>query len=303
MGLIARGDDMPVMHLVIEAAHGADGVGEVTTKVVHGNRMNLMATERLSTGYHSKPHVHIAEQINFLVSGASDFYVRDKCFRMHAGDFVRIPSDAFHWSQSTGEALIVEVHSPGFHRDPLVNAVPLYAANETPAPEGHARNLYLDLDTYDFDLSVAEAAAPTDHGLYAAGSSVTQIITSTGGTLSSVHGVTVGMTVRSEPAGARSPLEASEAEQLYWFAEGTVSFTVDNDTFLLGPGDFLRIPELSIVQWNVSEDARWVQVYAPNLVGDPVIAARSLGLFAPDETIPEPGSARQFVLTPNMIKR
>jgi quercetin dioxygenase-like cupin family protein len=107
--------------------------GAMLTKMVYGNDCNMMLAVR-APGYHSHPHTHDAEQLNYLLEGEVWVFIEDDGFLMKKGDFCRIPRNAVHWAWNRGDTdcTLVEVHSPAC--DPLVrkNAVGLYAEGETP---------------------------------------------------------------------------------------------------------------------------------------------------------------------------
>lgn len=91
-----QGDGMMVLH----QAHGVDA--------------SMMIAHRVP-GYHTRPHKHDAEQINYIVSGEIWFFVEDRAFRCKAGDFMRIPRNRVHWAwnrSETDEAVVMETHAP-----------------------------------------------------------------------------------------------------------------------------------------------------------------------------------------------
>lgn len=107
--------------------------GAMSTKMVYGNDCNLMVAVR-APGYHSNPHRHDCEQINYVLEGEVWVFMEDGGFLMKKGDFSRIPRNAIHWAWNRGttDCTLVECHAPAC--DPLVreNAKGLYAEGETP---------------------------------------------------------------------------------------------------------------------------------------------------------------------------
>ena len=107
--------------------------GVMSTKMVYGNDCNMMIAVR-GPGYHSHPHTHDAEQINYVTEGEVWVFINDSGFLMKTGDLCRIPRNAAHWAwnRSDGDVTLIEVHAPAC--DPLVrkNAVGLYSEDETP---------------------------------------------------------------------------------------------------------------------------------------------------------------------------
>ncbi len=105
--------------------------GAMSTKMVYGNDCNMMIAVR-GPGYHSVPHTHDAEQINYVVEGEVWVFIENDGFLMKSGDLCRIPRNAVHWAWNRGEGdvTLIEVHAPVC--DPLVrkNAVGLYFDHE-----------------------------------------------------------------------------------------------------------------------------------------------------------------------------
>lgn len=138
------------------------GTTSFTTKVVYGNSASLMIATRPS-GYHSAPHRHDCEQLNWLQSGELWVFIDEAAYHLRAGDFLRIPAGEVHWSwnrSDTTPCTLIEVHSPGLHADPLVKtfAVGLHHDGEQPAFVGSPVNTFLPEDS-SFDPTVAERQA------------------------------------------------------------------------------------------------------------------------------------------------
>ncbi|WP_395105072.1 cupin domain-containing protein [Actinomadura sp. SCN-SB] len=132
-----------------------------STKAVYGNNSSLMVATR-PAGYHSKPHFHDCEQLNLLQEGELWVFIEDRAFHLKAGDFLRIPEGKIHWSwnKSGKPCVLIEVHTPGLHADPLVSgfAVALHDEGETPRYLGSPSNRFLP-DDEEYDTSVAENQA------------------------------------------------------------------------------------------------------------------------------------------------
>jgi mannose-6-phosphate isomerase-like protein (cupin superfamily) len=139
----------------------AMGSALFTTKAVYGNSASLMIATR-PAGYHSLPHRHDCEQLNWLQAGELQVFIVDRAVRLQAGDFLRIPAGELHWSwnKSDGPCILVEVHSPGLQDDPLIKAyaVGLYDAGETPEFLGSPVTEFLPPGSA-FDPSAAEKNA------------------------------------------------------------------------------------------------------------------------------------------------
>jgi mannose-6-phosphate isomerase-like protein (cupin superfamily) len=133
----------------------------LTTTAVYGNAASLMIATR-PPGYHSKPHTHDCEQLNWLQAGEMWVFIEERAFGLRAGDVLRVPSGAVHWAWNKSQApcTMVEVHAPGMQHDPTVAgfAVGLFDEQETPALTGSPANRFLPEDL-DFDPSIAEKQA------------------------------------------------------------------------------------------------------------------------------------------------
>ena len=128
---------MPLLAKAHEVQDGSNVLqtrgGAMSTKMVFGNDCNLMVAVR-GPGYHSNPHRHDCEQLNYVLDGEVWVFVDNEVFLMKKGDFSRIPRNALHWAwnKSDQSCTLVEAHAPAC--DPLVrkNAVGLYRDDETP---------------------------------------------------------------------------------------------------------------------------------------------------------------------------
>jgi len=105
--------------------------GELRTKQVLGQHSSLTIASR-TPGYHSEPHKHDCEQLNYVQAGEMWVFVEDTAFHLRTGDFLRIPADAVHWAWNRGdiECKLVEVHTPGLILDG-VEATSLVNAEES----------------------------------------------------------------------------------------------------------------------------------------------------------------------------
>ena len=137
------------------------GSASFRTKAVYGNSSSLMIATRPG-GYHSVPHTHDCEQLNWLQSGRLWVFVEDRAFLMETGDFLRIPAGAVHWSWNKGAAActLVEVHTAGMQHDALISgfAVGLFDEGEQQEFLGSPVTEFLPEDS-TFDPSVAEKQA------------------------------------------------------------------------------------------------------------------------------------------------
>ena len=84
----ARKDDLPVRTAAPSAAAHKGVV--MSTQRIHGIDNSIMFAER-GPGYHTKPHRHECEQINYIVEGEMWFFVEGEGYHCKKGDLMRIP--------------------------------------------------------------------------------------------------------------------------------------------------------------------------------------------------------------------
>ena len=155
MPLHIKAADIPVRKRVQTGSHGT---GEMAVRKAYGKEASLMWAVR-QPGYHTRPHAHPCEQINYIVEGEIWFFVEDQAFECKQGDYQRIPANKVHWAwnKSDKPAVVAEVHSP-----PLIGgrtgegAVGLFADDETPEPNALADNEFVE---YDFAKAEEATAA------------------------------------------------------------------------------------------------------------------------------------------------
>jgi quercetin dioxygenase-like cupin family protein len=93
---------------------GEAGTGSMVVRKGYGNECSLMIATR-RPGYHTKPHQHGSEQINYVLDGEIWFFVKDQGYLCKKGDFHRIPANTVHWAfnRSDKDATVAEAHAPG----------------------------------------------------------------------------------------------------------------------------------------------------------------------------------------------
>jgi mannose-6-phosphate isomerase-like protein (cupin superfamily) len=138
--------------------------GELRTRQVFGLDCSLIVASR-SGGYHSVPHFHDCEQLNYVQAGEIWVFVEDTAYPMRAGDFLRIPAGAVHWAwnRGRGDCELIEVHSPGLllpGADGADSAPRLLAETESGASVRAVPNEWSDPGYRD-----REAAALAAHGV------------------------------------------------------------------------------------------------------------------------------------------
>lgn len=145
MSLHVKSKDVPRRTTV---QSGATGEGSMVVTKAYGNECSLMIAVR-RPGYHTKPHVHESEQINYIMDGEIWFFVEDKGFHCKQGDFQRIPANKVHWAwnRSDRDALVAEAHSPALIGGRAgESAVGLFDEGESPQVRGPGANQFVSYD-------------------------------------------------------------------------------------------------------------------------------------------------------------
>ena len=89
-------------------AMAAVGKSVLRAQKVHGTDTSIMFAERAS-GYHTSPHMHDCEQMNYIVSGEIYFFVDGRGYRCKAGDVMRIPRNKMHWAWNRGKETAIDL--------------------------------------------------------------------------------------------------------------------------------------------------------------------------------------------------
>ena len=145
MALRVKAENVPVKKVVLSADQGQ---GSMVVRQAYGNESSLMMATR-PPGYHTKPHMHVSEQINHVLDGEIWFFVEDKGFHCKKGDFQRIPANTIHWAwnRSDNEATVAEAHAPGLIGGRAgENAVALFDDGEAPEVRGPGVNQFVPYD-------------------------------------------------------------------------------------------------------------------------------------------------------------
>ncbi|HUT72396.1 MAG TPA: cupin domain-containing protein [Desulfatiglandales bacterium] len=126
MGIFAKGKDVPKGVVDMQLVGGV-----LSTQQVVGTSCSMMVAMR-SAGYHSKPHVHDCEQLNYVSRGEIWVFVEDDAFELKMGDFLRIPPSKVHWAwnRADQDCELIECHSPGLDILPEDQAVFLLSDKE-----------------------------------------------------------------------------------------------------------------------------------------------------------------------------
>jgi quercetin dioxygenase-like cupin family protein len=134
--LLASLADIPETNLV--PARFLSG-GSIGAQIAYGRESSLMIATR-QPQYHSKPHRHDAEQLNYVLQGELYVFVDDDGFLAKEGDIFRIPRNAVHWSWVQGDkpCILLETHTPPLIGDPGVTDTAVALIPETESSDGIA---------------------------------------------------------------------------------------------------------------------------------------------------------------------
>ena len=137
--------------------------GAMSTKVVYGNECSISVARR-EAGYHSRPHYHESEQLNYVVDGQMWVFIEDDGFVAREGDFFRVPANAVHWAFNNSDQSVTafQVHAPPLEPErPAAHG--LYRDGESEQPRGDSRNILVEDDRYRL-VEERALAAVTDAG-------------------------------------------------------------------------------------------------------------------------------------------
>lgn len=138
----------------------------LTATIAYGPFGSLLVAQR-PHGYHSTPHFHPCEQLNYVSRGTIDAFVagpdgKSEAHRLVEGDLWRVPEMAVHWTwnRSGQDCELVEFHSPGLQADPGLGAhsTPLFGDNEPHTVMANPKNIFIRPD--DVPLEEMEATLP-----------------------------------------------------------------------------------------------------------------------------------------------
>jgi mannose-6-phosphate isomerase-like protein (cupin superfamily) len=140
-----------------------------STQRIYGLESSLLFADR-DPGYHTNPHRHDCEQLNYVLSGEIWFFVEDKAWRCREGDIMRIPRDKLHWAwvRGTENCVVIEVHSPpllGNSEEARKAAVPLLADDEELSDDKCALNARVHMDPKEVAEIEARAIAGEEEAL------------------------------------------------------------------------------------------------------------------------------------------
>lgn len=128
--------------------------GSLETQQAFGVKSSLMYATR-TADYHSVPHYHDCEQLNYCVSGRMWIFIEDHAQEMHPGDYLRVPPNAVHWAWNRGDedAVLLEVHTPGLDLLDRDHVAHLVATDDEIEQIERVPNVFLpDYDCSDVEL-------------------------------------------------------------------------------------------------------------------------------------------------------
>ena len=118
-----------------------------------------MFAER-AAGYHTSPHQHDCEQMNYIVSGEIYFFVDGRGYRCKAGDIMRIPRNKVHWAWNRGTEIAVIVDQPrATAAGPRRRRRAVAAPDDDAAKIQHTPNILVKMDQAEIDRIEARAIA------------------------------------------------------------------------------------------------------------------------------------------------
>jgi quercetin dioxygenase-like cupin family protein len=141
MPLYVRDEDIKVDTVTLP------GNNRMSTKMIYGRDGSVMVATRPG-GYHSRPHYHDSEQLNYVLDGEIWVFVDKEYFLVKAGDFYRVPASAVHWGwiRSDKPCTILEVHVPGLEAGKREHIVPLFADGEDHSNLNQVGNVFVPDD-------------------------------------------------------------------------------------------------------------------------------------------------------------
>jgi oxalate decarboxylase/phosphoglucose isomerase-like protein (cupin superfamily) len=315
------------MPLLLRAAVAEDrgtGAAPAATRSPACGRQASMTRVTTPAGHRTRPHVHDAEQLTYLISGDLWTFVIDSggrghAFHMRAGDFGRIPMLAVHWSwnRSSSPCELIECHMPGLLQEAAgaPGARSLLAPWERPAasaPSAPAQTFFVDPAHHP----VAETERGCDgaesrtglfmHGADIAASVADERSLARGLSNKMVYGRAGSLMVATRQGGYHTNPHVHECEQLNFVTRGRLCAFVlepggDGHALTASAGDFWRVPGYA-VHWIRSNPAdgpfEMVELHCPGLQADAGANARAVPLFADGEDRSTTGSPSNVFLDP-----
>lgn len=249
--LILHSDQLPDSD-VVDARNLREGDrSKISTKLVYGELISLRVAVRHS-GYHSRPHIHNSEQLNYLADGELWIYVEDAPYRLQKGDFMRVPRMAVHWAWNNSDkpCTLYESHCPPNVGNPRVRetAGSLFDEGEHVELRGLPMTIWLS-DRYAFEAEKHMAAGGDGGKLMVRDKDLPDSIhhqMAEAGQLSSkfVYGLESNLMVATRGSGYHSKPHIHDCEQLNYLVSGELWIFLSDAAYFLRPGDFMRLPRM-----------------------------------------------------------
>lgn len=286
MSLKVSMDDLPNCEVVSPAHLQNEDVSSLQTKLAYGTQLSIRHAVR-AAGYHSRPHAHDTEQLNYVISGELSIFMNNQEYRLEAGDFMHVPRMVVHWAWNRGleKSVMVESHCPPNIGNPEVRQTGygLFSNQETVnygfpvsetlwlSDEYAAHELDMrQADDSDVWIGRADRVIPSLH---------TQM--KEAGPLYSrfVYGFQSNLMVATRAAGYHSKPHIHKCEQLNLLLGGRLWIFTDREAHLLQPGDFMRVPAMAPHwAWNDGdEECLLIEAHSPVL--DPGSKSDSVALL------------------------
>jgi mannose-6-phosphate isomerase-like protein (cupin superfamily) len=281
----------------------------IWTKHCYGEDISIRVAGRAG-GYHSSPHIHDSEQLNYCAEGEMWIYVGNDGYRLRAGDLMRVPRNAVHWAwnRSDKPCVLYESHAPGNIGAPRVRdtAGPLFRANE-PLPAG--RYPMVSWLSTEYAEQAERADRPSvEGGLIAhydeVKNSAAGIVSEGSGFRAKfVYGLQSSFLVATQDPGYRIRPHVHGCEQLMHIISGELWVFFPEEAYHLHKGDFMRVPLLTPHwSWNPgTKPCELFEAHAPML--DPSEAEHGRALLSEGETFSEAKTARTFWSPRGLVER
>jgi quercetin dioxygenase-like cupin family protein len=262
----------------------------VEGKIAYSPEISLLIG-KLPPGYKSRPHVEDSEQISYLTEGSLWVFVEGKGYQMEAGDFIRVPPMAVHWTWNSGER---PASFYAFNTLPNVgNAKVRAAAGELLAQHEKIDAAALPSSTWLSDRYVREAESKglksENNGLLIRNRDLPDSVHLTSaytGRLSSkfVYGKRSNLMLAKRAGKYHSPPHLHACDQMNYLIEGELWIFLENEAYHLRPGDFMRVPRMA-PHWAFNpSDTECVLIESHSPINDPSNKPYARGMFEANES-------------------
>ncbi len=146
MGIYIKREDVPESKVEMQLVGG----GYLTTQQIIGTSSTMMVATR-TPGYHSTPHRHDCEQLNYQLKGEIWVFIEDEYFLVREGDYLRIPPNKIHWAWNRTDepVMMIESHTPGLEALPKDLTPYLLDEDEDPASVKLMPNIFIEPEFRD----------------------------------------------------------------------------------------------------------------------------------------------------------